>query len=363
MMDCYHWFALRAVPGIGTILYKRLIQQFGSPEKVFSSPPDELCRVQGISPTLAAAIRCHSRSAFADNESARLSRSSARIVTLNCDSYPSLLREIPDPPPYLYLRGELKNEETCVAIVGARRSSTYGRMVTERLSRELAEQGVTVVSGLARGIDTAAHKGALQGGGRTLGVLGCGLDVCYPAENRGLMEKMAEQGAVMTECPFGTEPLAENFPRRNRIVSGLSAGVLIVEATENSGSLITARLALDQGRDVFAIPGNINSSVSRGTNLLIREGAKLVLSVDDILEELPGHARTNVQSAPSPPLPHLKGEERAVWEIVSATPLHIDEITAKSKLTVGEVSAILLRLELQGVIAQLPGKMFAAVSS
>jgi DNA processing protein len=236
-------------------------------------------------------------------------------------------------------------------------------MVTERLSRELSERGVTVVSGLARGIDTAAHRGALQAAGRTVGVLGCGLDICYPPENRVLVENMVEKGAVITEYPFGTQPLAENFPRRNRIVSGLSFGVLIVEASENSGSLITARLALDQGREVFAVPGNINSSVSRGTNLLIKEGAKLVLSVDDILEELPGFAPRDRQQARTAKSPELGATEQQVWEILGGTPLHIDEITAKCKLTVGEVSAILLRLELKGIVTQFPGMIFSVSSS
>jgi DNA processing protein len=357
-VDYYHWFALRSVPGVGNILYKRLIQQFGTPEKALQQPSDALCRVPGISPALAEAIRRHARSAFADVESDRFSRSHARLVTLNCPDYPHLLREISDPPPYLYLYGTLNPEECCVAIVGSRRSSTYGRHVTERLARELAERGVTVVSGLARGIDTSAHQGALDGGGRTIGVLGCGIDILYPPENRELTARMAQRGAVLTEFPFGTAPLAENFPRRNRIVSGLVSGVLVVEASESSGSLITARLALDQGRDVFAIPGNINSSVSRGTNLLIREGAKLVMGIDDILEELPAWKGTPVKAPQA--APQVSPAEEKVWRTLGETPLHIDEITVKSSLTVGEVSAILLRLELRGLVTQLPGKIFSA---
>jgi DNA processing protein len=356
-VDYYSWFALKSVPGIGNILYKRLIDAFGAPEKVLKAPSDALYRVPGISPTLAATIRNHLHSAFADEESERLSQSPARLVVLTSPEYPPLLREIPDPPPYLYLYGTLEPQEACIAVVGSRRSSTYGRLVTERISSQLAERGITVVSGLARGIDTSAHRGALEAGGRTIGVLGCGIDLLYPRENRDLAIRMAKQGAVVTEFPFGTEPLAENFPRRNRIVSGLAIGVLVVEASESSGSLITARLALDQGREVFAIPGNINSSVSRGTNLLIREGAKLVMGIDDILEELPLLRPTPGQ--PPSPAPELSDDEEKVWRTLTGTPLHIDEITVKSSLTVCEVSAILLRLELRSLVTQLPGKIFS----
>lgn len=356
-MEYYSWFALRAVPGIGNVLYKRLLERFTSPEGVFAASAGMLSSVHGISPALAAVIRSQASSSFADRESDRLSRSSARLVTFTSDSYPALLRELPDPPPYLYYYGTLEPQELCVAIVGSRRSSNYGRMVTERISAELAEHGVTVVSGLARGIDTAAHRGALDGGGRTIGVLGSGIDQLYPPENRELAVRMAETGAVITEFPFGMEPLAENFPRRNRIVSGLAKGVLVVEASENSGSLITARLALEQGRDVFAIPGNINSAVSRGSNLLIREGAKLVMGVEDILEELP--LRRLSSGRGESPAPQLSTAEETVWRIAAESPAHIDEITSKSSLTVGEVSAILLRLELKGLVTQLPGKIFS----
>ena len=219
-------------------------------------------------------------------------------MTFLAEDYPKVLLEIPDPPPYLYVKGELRGSETAVAVVGSRRASTYGMLTTTRLATELAAHGVTVVSGMARGVDTAAHRGALSGGGRTIGVLGCGIDVVYPPENRKLFEEMAEKGALVSEFPLGTLPLAENFPRRNRIISGMSRGVLVVEAMENSGSLITAQFALDQGREVFAIPGNINTSSSRGANRLIKQGAKLVESVDDILEELP---QMSAGSAAIPP--------------------------------------------------------------
>jgi DNA processing protein len=290
---------------------------------------------------------------------AAFAKSGARLVSILSSDYPLSLLQIDDPPPFLYVKGSLVAEELAVAVVGSRRSSDYGRMVTEKLSRELAEQGVTIVSGLARGVDTAAHRGALKGGGRTIGVLGCGIDVVYPSENAQLSVEIESNGAVISEFPMGTAPLAENFPRRNRIVSGLSKGVLVVEAAEGSGSLITARLALDQGRDVFAVPGSIVSKVSRGTNLLIRDGAKLVLSVEDILDELPHGKRSPGQQSPKKQSPELLPDEQTIWAVVAGAPLHIDEITVKSKLTAGEVSAILLRLELKGGVTQLPGKVFA----
>ena len=231
-------------------------------------------------------------------------------------------------------------------------------LTTSRLAAELAERGITVVSGMARGVDTAAHRGALRGGGRSIGVLGCGLDVCYPPENRKLFEEMSEKGALVSEYPLGTLPLAENFPRRNRIISGMCQGVLVVEAMENSGSLITAQYALEQGREVFAIPGNINAGNSRGTNHLIKQGAKLVDSVEDILEELPEYVRRTQRRVSSQRFA-LTPQEAAVYTLLAASPLHIDDVIVKSELTVGDVSSILLRLELKGALQQLPGKFFA----
>ena len=248
--------------------------------------------------------------------------------------------------------------ENTVAIVGSRRASTYGLMTTERLAGELAVNGVTVVSGMARGVDTAAHRGALRASGRSIGVLGCGIDVIYPPENRSLFAEMEEKGALVSEFPMGTTPLAENFPRRNRIISGMSQGVLVVEAVQNSGSLITARYALDQGREIFAIPGNINSSGSRGTNQLIKQGAKLVEEVGDILEEL--HLpKATASQIPLPPPFSLTPQEAGIFTMLAESPLHIDDVIVRSELTVSDVSATLLRLELKGAVVQLPGKFFA----
>jgi len=275
--------------------------------------------------------------------------------------YPKSLFQIPDPPPLLYLRGQLRSHEAAVAIVGSRRGTSYGLLTTGRLAEGLARYGVAVVSGLARGVDTAAHKGALQVGGRTVGVLGCGIDKVYPPENRNLFDEMAEKGALVSEFPLGTLPLAENFPRRNRIISGLSQGVLVVEAAENSGSLITAQYALEHGRDVFAVPGNITYASCKGSNRLIKQGAKLVDCVEDILEDLTGFEMPDAD-APTRTKPTsfaLTPKEAAVYELLARSPLHIDDIISQTELTAGEVSSMLLHLELKGALVPLPGKHYA----
>ena len=357
-MDCYWWFALKSVPQVGNVTFRRLLEQFGSPEQVFRADEGALARHRGVSSCLAAAIKSHDYRDFAARECEAVIKAGVQIVTFTAENYPRILLEIPDPPPFLYVKGEVRGSEPTIALVGSRRASTYGLTTTARLATDLAFQGVTVVSGMARGVDTAAHRGALAADGRSIGVLGCGIDVVYPPENRRLFDEMAEKGALVSEFPMGASPLAENFPRRNRIISGMSRGVLVVEATENSGSLITAQCALDQGREVFAVPGNINLASSRGTNRLIKQGAKLVECVEDILDELPDWpGRTG--EAPVIPDFGLTPRESALYTLLAEAPLHIDELIVKSSLTVGDVSATLLRLELKGAVMQLPGKMFA----
>jgi DNA processing protein len=356
-MEHYYWFALRSIPLVGNVTFRRLLEHFLTPERVLRASAAELSAVRGINAAVVASLRSHDYRGFAERECREVEKRGVRIVDFLAPDYPKALLEIPDPPPFLYVRGELGNLEPAVAMVGARRASSYGLLTTERLARDLAGHGVTVVSGMARGVDTAAHRGALATGGRTVGVLGCGVDVVYPAENRGLFEEMVQKGALVSEFPMGTIPLAENFPRRNRIISGICRGVLVVEAAENSGSLITAQYALDQGRDVFAVPGNINFMSSRGTNRLIKEGAKLVEGVEDILEELP--RRGNGEGTPQPPPFSLTPGEAAVYSLLAESPLHIDDITVRSSLTPGETAAILLHLELKGAVIQLPGKNFA----
>ena len=258
------WLILRAIPGISDNLYKRLIDEFGSPEKVLGAKEDDLAKVPEMRRDVLQAIVRGSKEISASpagrdlsEELERIERYKIDVTTLNDESYPENLKEIYDPPPLLYVKGEIKKEDkNAIAIVGSRRATTYGRLTAQKLSAQLAARGITIVSGMARGIDSEAHKGALAVGGRTIAVLGCGIDVVYPPESRVLEEKIASSGAVITEFPFGTRPFAGNFPKRNRIISGLSLGVVIVEAAEKSGALITARLALEQGREVFAVPGS-----------------------------------------------------------------------------------------------------------
>jgi len=361
-MEEFYWLGLKAVPGVGNVTFRRLLERFDAPGAALAASPRELGSVRGVTPAVIEAIRDGSWKRFADEECLRLAGSGARLVTFLSADYPKSLFEIPDPPPFLYVRGELRSNELAVAIVGSRRATSYGLMATGRLAEALAGHGVAVISGMARGIDTAAHKGALQAGGRTIGVLGCGIDKVYPPENRKLFEAVPETGCLVSEFSLGTLPLAENFPRRNRIISGLSRGVLVVEAAENSGSLITAQYALDHGRDVFAVPGNISFGACRGSNRLIKQGAKLVDCAEDILEELPGFVARNREGAPEQTASSafsLTPKEAAVYELLARSSLHIDDIIAQTELTAGEVSSMLLHLELKGAITPLPGKHFA----
>jgi DNA processing protein len=361
-MEFFYWIALKAVSGIGNVTFRRLLERFDTPEAVFSAKPADLASVRGISTAALEGISGGAWRQFAEEESKRLSVGDVRIVTFTSVDYPKSLFEIPDPPPFLYVRGELRSQELSVAVVGSRRATSYGLLATSRLSEALAGHGVTVVSGMARGVDTTAHKGALAAGGRTIGVLGSGIDKIYPPENRKLFSEMAEKGCLVSEFPLGTLPLAENFPRRNRIISGLSRGVLVVEAAENSGSLITARFALEHGRDVYAVPGNITFASSRGSNRLIKEGAKLVDCVEDILEELPAYVRGAVDSPLLQPAPRtfsLTPKEAAIYELLARSPLHIDDIISQTELTAGEVSSMLLHLELKGAVTPLPGTHYA----
>ena len=357
----FYWIGLKSVAGVGNVTFRRLLERFDSPQAALSASPNELATVKGLSPTVVDGIRGGAWQRFAEQECQRLRTSGARLMTFTSADYPKSLFEIPDPPPFLYIRGELRTSQPAIAIVGSRKATSYGLLAAGRLSEGLARHGMVVVSGMARGVDTAAHKGALLAGGRTTGVLGCGIDKVYPPENRKLYDEMVEKGCLVSEFPLDTLPLAENFPRRNRIISGLSRGVLVIEAAENSGSLITAQYALEQGRDVFAVPGNISFASSRGSNRLIKQGAKLVDCVEDILEELPG-SRTTASGengeAPSRNFA-LTPKEAAIYELLARSPLHIDDIINQTELTAGEVSSMLLHLELKGAITPLPGTHYA----
>lgn len=299
-------------------------------------------------------------------ECERLGEDWAQLVTLSEESYPDPLRWLPDPPPVLYARGELlPRDRLAIAVVGSRRPSSYGRMVAERFAAELAERGFTVVSGLARGVDGVAHRGALRAGGRTIAVLGCGVNRVYPPEHRRLYEEIRTQGSVVSEFGFDTKPDRWNFPRRNRIISGLTLGVVVVEASERSGSLHTARHAIEQGREVFAVPGRIDVASSLGAHRLIQGGAKLVTGVGDILEELPEAVRDSAQEFArmqvpvEEPVPGLTPQEAQVLALLGADEKHIEAVIEASQLPAHLVASILAALELRGAARQFPGKFFA----
>jgi DNA processing protein len=361
-MDNFYWIGLKAVTGIGNVAFRRLLERFDTPEATLKAPSGSLVGIRGITPTVIESINNGEWRRFAEEECRRLEAGAVHLVTFISPDYPKSLFEIPDPPPFLYVKGELRSCEPSIAIVGSRRATSYGLMTTGKLAGDLASHGVCVVSGMARGVDTAAHKGALKAGGRSVGVLGCGVDKIYPPENRALFGEMADKGCLVSEFPLGTLPLAENFPRRNRIISGLCSGVLVVEAAEKSGSLITAQYALEHGRDVFAVPGNISFATSRGSNRLIKQGAKLVDCIEDILEELPGCSNTSTDAPlfqPSPRTFALTPKEAAIYELLARSPLHIDDIISQTELTAGEVSSMLLHLELKGAVTPLPGTHYA----
>lgn len=375
-----YWIALKAVEGVGCVGFRTLLTAFGSPEAIFRASASTLQVLPGIGPKTTDEIRSFTDWGKAEQEVAQAETLGVSIVTCQDPLYPANLLNIYDYPPYLYVKGSLCPEEIGVAIVGSRLASTYGKYVTEKLSRELALKGITVVSGLARGIDSAAHRGALAGKGRTIAVLGSGLDIVYPPENEALAADITAQGALVTEYPFGTPPNAPNFPARNRLISGISLGVVVVEAGEKSGSLITARIAAEQGRSVFAVPGAIESAGSRGTNRLIKQGAKLIENVEDILEEIlpqaglppvvperpplfsaPEAVPDNMKTTPAPYSSDVRGlgkTESKLLSFITQEPVDVDTLIARSGLTAHEVQSGLLVLALGGIIRQLPGKMF-----
>jgi len=360
--DIFYWLALSLTHGLGSVLIKRLLDRFKTPEAVFHAPLKDLMQIEGLGERVAREIQKGPPEKAVKREVALLEKVGGTIVTLEDEAYPKRLKDIYDPPVLLYVRGDLRREdELAVAIVGSRKTSPYGRWFTEKIGRDLAGQGVTIVSGLARGIDSVAHMGALQGGGRTIAVLGCGIDVIYPSENRDLFNQIVRHGAVVSEFPMGSRPEGGHFPRRNRIISGLSIGVVIVQASAKSGSLITAKYALEQGREVFAVPGNVGADGSRGTNQLIKEGAKLVESSADILEEVLPQWRREEETVEKAEIPGhgLAGGEKVLFDLLGETPLHIDAIIRESQLDPGKVSSLLLNLELKGLISQWPGKCFS----
>ena len=386
---------LNMIQGVGLKTIQILRDVFGSAEHALQATSDELSKIDRLTPAMRDLLRRKPVQYPIERELELIEEYGCQVLTLYDTAYPTLLKEIDTPPIVIYIRGELTSEDSLsLALVGSRDAKDYGRKASYRLSYQLAQRGLTIVSGLAKGIDTAAHRGALESGGRTLAVMGSGLSFVYPAANTDLAEKITASGALISEFPMETTPKPNNFPRRNRIISGLTLGTVVVEASNRSGALITARLAGEQGREVFAVPGEIFSELSTGTHRLINNGAKLVNTVDDLLNELPRHAVNQIQSAasaspmsnvetqPSPeapvvekrtaaqpsieveqpsqvtPPPDLTPDEKTVFDAIEDPSSHIDTIVRATQLPIGQVSSVLLMLELKGIVQQLPGKQF-----
>jgi DNA processing protein len=351
------WVAFSRIPGVGTKRYQAMLARFGTLAEAWNATRSEL-KEAGLDQRTVRVIADERVNIEPDAEWGKLDKAGVRTLTWNDPSYPARLKEIDDAPPLLYLKGEFApQDDLSVAVVGTRRATPYGRQVAEEMSFQLAANRITVVSGLARGIDAIAHRSALQAGGRTLAVLACGLDLVYPPEHKKLASEIIERGALISEQPLGTQPRGDFFPRRNRILSGMSLGVLVVEGDIKSGALITADFANDQGREVFAVPGSIFSTQSRGTNLKIQRGeAKLVLQVDDILEEL------NLQTAPQQiemiELNPATDTEAELLRHISREPVHIDEVCRESGLPVSTVSSLLAMMELKGLIREIGSKAY-----
>jgi DNA processing protein len=347
-----YWVAFSRIQRVGAVRATRLEEHFGSMARAWHASVNEL-RASGLDQGTVTSIVQARPTIDLDGEMEKLRRAGIKAYCWRDDAYPARLKEIDDRPPVLYVRGELRPEdEWAVAIVGTRRATPYGRQAAEHFAQDLSRQKIAIVSGLARGIDAIAHRAALSAGGRTIAVLACGLDLVYPPEHAKLAQEIAQQGAIVSDYPLGTQPRSEYFPRRNRILSGMSLGVLVVEGDVDSGSLITARLALDQNREVFAVPGSIYAPTHRGANKLIREGeAKLVTSAQDILEELnltmATHQMELREVAPA------DKTEATLLKVLSSQPIHIDEVQRASGLPISDVSGALAMLELKGMVQQV----------
>ena len=362
MLNVRDLLRLSSVPRIGSTKIRALIAHFKTPIGVLEASPRDLIKVAGIEKKLASNIAHHEDGErFADEQLKRLNKLGARIITVWDKEYPELLKRIYDPPALLYVLGKFSAKDAhAVAIVGTRQPSHYGQSVAESFACDLSVLGITTVSGLARGVDTIVHTVTLKSGGRTIAVIGSGLDVPYPPENRKLMEQITERGAVVSEFPMGAKPDATNFPRRNRIISGLALGTVIVESAEDGGAMITASTALDQDREVFAVPGIITEKRSSGPHKLIQDGrAKLVQNVDDILDELNLQIRRGEGNlVERQPMVQLSVFEQKLYDLLKTEPLHIDDLAESADSSTSDVLVTLLSLEFKGLIKQLPGKMF-----
>jgi DNA processing protein len=379
-----HWLALRMAPGLGTRRAGQLLERFGSPMAIFRASLSEL-EAAGLNGGLARSIASGCSFEDAADQQTRMRAGGAQLITLRSPEYPETLRTIFDPPAVLFARGRMELlQSICLGLVGTRRPTAYGMAAAERLSGDLARAGLTIVSGMARGIDTASHKAALAAEGNTIAVLGCGVDVVYPSENRKLAAEMTARGLIVSEFPMGSTAFPQNFPIRNRIISGVSCGILVVEGAQYSGSSITARLAMDQGREVFAIPGNITSEMSWGPNLLIKQGAKLVQDWNDVVVELAPEAQRRLidegrkrilnqgltpdeESRAADPASQLSETHQRVARTVlgqlkTDAPIHLDTLAETlGEIPPSEIIAALFELEMLGLARQLPGRKFVKV--
>ncbi|MHC4084387.1 MAG: DNA-processing protein DprA [Planctomycetota bacterium] len=373
-VDIEKWLKLIRLDNVGPTTFGKLIKRFGSVDRALGTSVSELAKIDGVGFKTAEQIAA-TRDKFDTAAELELAdKLGVWIINLEDKRYPPVLKQIYDPPPVLYIKGSLTRQDSlCISIVGSRRCSIYGQEQSSRLAHFLASAGFTICSGMARGIDTAAHRGALSANGRTIAVQGCGLANIYPPENKKLFDLIAESGACVSELPLQYEPLSDNFPPRNRIISGLSLGTIVVEAGSRSGALITARAAMENNREVMAVPGKIDSPVSKGSHQLIKQGAKLIESVEDVMEalgyigqQLKNHATeaaTKASEKVETPLfdasrLNLSDSEKTIYDYLSREPSHIDQIIAETDLAPGSINAGLISLRLKGLIKQLPGNLF-----
>ena len=362
MDDLKYWVAFSRIPSIGTVRMRVLQSAFATLREAWEAPAPAL-KAAGLTANVLQQVTARRPAIDPDGEMEQLDKAGVKAITWHNDEYPAALKEIYDPPPVLFYKGGFTPEDVCgVAVVGTRRASAYGREACAALVRDLATAGVTIVSGLARGIDGIAHNSALEAGGRTIAVMGAGVDVIYPSDHKQLAQRIAETGALLSEYPLGVRPDSRHFPRRNRLLSGLSLGVLVVEAPMDSGVMHTVRYALEQGRDVFAVPGSIFSPTSLGTNRLVQDGAKLITDAADILEEL---NVTRLEQQPIlpgfSPMPTPEGVEAEVLQHIGAEPIHIDEVRRQTALPVANVSSMLSLLEIKGLVKQVGGMRYIRV--
>jgi DNA processing protein len=358
-----YYHALKLIPSLGPRRIKKLIDRFKTPLEAWKASKGDLLHLDKFGPHVVEEFLRGRLRIDPDKAWEEIIKKNIAVVTWDEPGYPHLLKEIYDPPPLLYFQGDISVlQGPCLAIVGSRRHTVYGKEIAYKFAAKLADYSLTIVSGMARGIDTWAHRGSLEGGGSTAAVLGCGVDICYPAENWDLKQRISENGAVISEFPPGERPLPKHFPQRNRIISGLALGTLVVEASNRSGSLITADFALEQGREVFAVPGGVGSPFSRGCHKLLKEGAKLVETIEDILVELIIPLKNEEKLLETTPSrQETEGEGGGLLDFIPYEPILMEEIILLSKKNAAEAAVLLLELELSGKIKQLPGKYYMRV--